>query len=90
VNSKPRISCQDGKSLRRGENGRYDFQIITFQDLKNAPVIAELRTFHLGFLLGPTGNNGRCPYFLVQSNLSTIMHTPFSKIREVNVSERKR
>jgi hypothetical protein len=26
------------------ENGRYDFQIITFQDLKNAPVIAEIAT----------------------------------------------
>jgi hypothetical protein len=35
------ISCQDGKSLRKVENGRYDFQIITFQDLKNAPVIAD-------------------------------------------------
>jgi len=38
------ISCQDGKSLRRVENGRYDFQIITFQEFKNAPVIAETIT----------------------------------------------
>ncbi len=36
----PRVSCQNGSPLRRGENGRYDFQIITFQDLKNAAVIA--------------------------------------------------
>jgi len=38
------ISCQHGKSLRRVENGRYDDQIITFQDLKNATVIAEIAT----------------------------------------------
>ena len=37
---KARVSCQDGKSLMRVENGRYVFQIITFQDLKNAAVIA--------------------------------------------------
>jgi hypothetical protein len=37
-----RIACQDGKSLRRVENGRYDFQIITFQDLKNAPAMAAI------------------------------------------------
>jgi hypothetical protein len=39
--SKARVSCQDGKSLRRVENSRYDFQIITFQDLKTAAVIAK-------------------------------------------------
>jgi hypothetical protein len=33
---------RDGKSLRRVNNGRYDFQIITFQDLKNAPVIEDI------------------------------------------------
>jgi hypothetical protein len=27
------------------DNGRYDFQIITFQDLENAPVIAETFSF---------------------------------------------
>jgi hypothetical protein len=42
--SKARVSCQDGKSLRRVENGRYDFQIITFQDFKNAPVIVSTET----------------------------------------------
>jgi hypothetical protein len=41
---KPWISCQDGKSLRRVKNGRYDFQIITFQNLKNATKIAETVT----------------------------------------------
>jgi hypothetical protein len=34
------IACQNGSPLRRVENGRYDFQIITFQDLKNATSIA--------------------------------------------------
>jgi hypothetical protein len=28
-----------------GENGRYDFQIITFHDLKNAEVIADTQAF---------------------------------------------
>jgi len=41
---KARIACQDEKSLRRGENSRYDFQIITFQDLKNARSIADIHT----------------------------------------------
>jgi hypothetical protein len=30
------ISCQNGSLLRRVENGKYDFQIITFQGLNNA------------------------------------------------------
>jgi hypothetical protein len=29
------VAYQNGNPLRRVENGRYDFQIITFQDLKN-------------------------------------------------------
>ena len=37
---KPRVSCQNGSPLRRVEKGRYDFHIITFQDLKNTAIIA--------------------------------------------------
>jgi len=33
---------RNGKSLRRVNNGRYDFQIMTFQDLKNAPIIEDI------------------------------------------------
>jgi hypothetical protein len=36
------------------DNGRYDFQIITFQDLKNAPVIAEIFSF---LTVRPDGQN---------------------------------
>ncbi len=46
---KARVSCQDGKSLRRVENGRYDFQIITFQDLKNAPAMAAIAPADVSF-----------------------------------------
>jgi hypothetical protein len=38
------ISCQNGSPLRRVENGGYDFQIISFQDLKNARSIAAIHT----------------------------------------------
>jgi hypothetical protein len=42
------VSCQDGRSLRGVENGGYDFQIISFQDLKNARFIADTRTMLVG------------------------------------------
>jgi hypothetical protein len=42
---KQRISCQDGKVLRRAENGGHDLQTITFRYLINASVIAEVTCF---------------------------------------------
>jgi hypothetical protein len=41
---RPRISCQDGKSLRRVGNGRYGFQILAFfmTRLLNANIYQEL------------------------------------------------
>jgi hypothetical protein len=51
---KARLSCQDGKSLRRVENGRYNFQIITFIRTYG-PVIADAETSTKGFQLVPFG-----------------------------------
>jgi hypothetical protein len=46
------------KLTQKGGDGRYDFQIITFQDLKNAAVIAEIITIGSAFLIRP-----RCPSY---------------------------
>ena len=51
---KPRVSCQNGNPLRRVENGRCAFQIVSFRALKKSKCIAEIATIGLSFLVSPT------------------------------------